>query len=67
MENTDHSRSADWRSQMTITVDEYAQIVRVSRNTAYQAARSGDVTTIKVRGRILVCVPALLRQLEGRK
>jgi hypothetical protein len=23
------------------------------------------LTTIKVRGRVLVCVPALLRQLEG--
>jgi hypothetical protein len=38
----------------------------VGRNTAYEAARAGEIPTIKIRGRILVCVPALLRQLEGR-
>jgi hypothetical protein len=53
----------DWRTRATITVPEYAQIVRIGRNTAYVAARAGEIPTIRVRGRILVCVPALLRQL----
>jgi hypothetical protein len=48
---------------MTITVAEYAQIVGVGRNTAYESARAGEVATIKVRGRVLVCVPPLLRKL----
>jgi hypothetical protein len=58
-------KSSDWRLRMTITIPEYARIVGVGRNTAYGAARAGEVTTIKVRGRILVCVPPLLRKLEG--
>jgi hypothetical protein len=52
-----------WRERMTITVPEYAQIVGVGRNTAYESVRAGEVATIKVRGRILVCVPPLLRKL----
>jgi excisionase family DNA binding protein len=60
----DHTLRADWRERMTITIPEYAQIVGVGRNTAYEAARHGEVPTIRVRGRVLVCVPALIRQLE---
>ena len=56
---------ADWRARATMTVPEYAAIVGIGRNTAYEAARAGEVDVIRVRGRILVCVPALLRQLEG--
>jgi hypothetical protein len=58
--------AADWRHRMTISVPEYAKIMGIGRNTAYEAARAGEVATVKVRGRVLVCVPALLRQLEGR-
>jgi hypothetical protein len=54
---------ADWHTRATITIPEYAKIMGVGRNTAYEAARVGEVQTIKVRGRVLVCVPALLRQL----
>jgi hypothetical protein len=53
----------DWRSRPTVTIPEYAKIVGVGRNTAYDAARAGEVPTIKLRGRILVCVPWLRRQL----
>jgi excisionase family DNA binding protein len=52
---------------MTITVEEWAKIMGVGRNTAYEAVRAGDVATIKVRSRFLVCVPALLRRLEGKE
>jgi shikimate 5-dehydrogenase len=54
---------ADWQSRATVTVPEYAAIMRVARQTAYAAVQAGEVPTIKLRGRILVCVPALLRQL----
>jgi hypothetical protein len=57
----------DWRTRLTITIPEYARIVGVGRNTAYEAARAGEVATIKVRGRILVCVRPLLRQLDGSR
>jgi excisionase family DNA binding protein len=52
-----------WRDRMTITVPEYAQIVGVGRNTAYESVRSGEVASIRVRGRVLVCVAPLLRKL----
>jgi hypothetical protein len=48
---------------MTVTVDEYAAIIGIGRNTAYEAVRAGEVQVIRQRGRILVCVPPLLRQL----
>ena len=54
-----------WRDRATLTVDEYADIVRVDRRTAYAAVRAGEVATIRVGKRILVCVPPLVRQLEG--
>jgi excisionase family DNA binding protein len=57
---------AEWRTRATISVPEYAEIMGVGRNTAYEAARAGEIDTIKVRGRVLVCVPALVRKLEGR-
>ena len=64
---SDSGEISDWREKATITIPHYAKIVGVGRSTAYEAARAGEVTTIKVRGRVLVCVPALLRQLEGAK
>ena len=54
-----------WRDRATISVDEYAAIVGVSRATAYAAVRAGEVSVLRVRDRILVSVPALIRQLEG--
>jgi hypothetical protein len=57
---------ADWRSRATVTVPEYAAIIGIGRNTAYEAVRAGEVPVIRQRGRILVCVPALVRILEGR-
>jgi hypothetical protein len=60
---TKETQRPSWRERMTITVPEYAQIVGVGRNTAYESVRAGEVATIKVRGRILVCVLPLLRKL----
>ena len=54
-----------WRERATISVDEYAAIVGVSRATAYAAVRAGEVAVLHIRNRILVSVPALIRQLEG--
>ncbi len=55
----------DWRQRTTITVPEYAALMGVGRNTAYEAARAGEIVTLRIRGRVLVSVPALLRMLEG--
>ena len=50
----------------TCTVAEAAIALGVSRNTAYEAARRGEIPTIKIGGRILVPRSALERMLEGR-
>jgi hypothetical protein len=61
-----HGTAPDWGRRATITVPEYAAIIGVGRNTAYEAVRAGEVDVIRVRGRILVCVPALVRRLGGQ-
>jgi hypothetical protein len=62
---TASSDVTSWRDRATVSVDHYAAIVGVSRATAYAAVRAGEVATIRVRGRVLVCVQPLIRQLEG--
>jgi hypothetical protein len=63
-ERKDASRT-DWRERATISVQEYRELMGVGRNTAYESVRAGEVATIKARGCIRVCVPPLLRKLEG--
>ena len=59
------SVAADWRQRETISVEEYGQIVGISRNSAYEAVKAKEVATIKAGRRIRVCVAALVRQLNG--
>ena len=40
---------ANWRERATVTVDEYAAIVGVSRATAYAAVRAGEVAVLRVQ------------------
>lgn len=53
----------DVRHRATLTVEQYARFMGVSRTTAYLAANDGTVTTVRVGRRILIPVPALLRSL----
>ena len=48
----------------TVTVTEAAKVLGVSRNKAYEAARRGEIPTIKIGHRILVPVAALERMLQ---
>jgi len=48
--------TGDWRQRMTITIPEYAQIVGVGRNTAYEAAHS------EVRSRAMSSWPFFARR-----
>jgi len=61
-EDTPTEGSSDWRNRMTISVQEFAKIVGVGRNTAYQSVRAGEVATIRVGGAIRVCVSPLLKK-----
>lgn len=49
----------------TITIPEAAKALGIGRNQAYEAARRGEIPTIKIGKRILVPVTALERKLRG--
>jgi excisionase family DNA binding protein len=49
----------------TMTVPEAAKVLGIARSTAFRAARSGEIPTIKIGKRMLVPVAALERVLSG--
>jgi excisionase family DNA binding protein len=49
--------------RQTYTIEQAAKIIGVSRNTGYDAAKSGQLPTIKVGRRLLVPRVALERML----
>ncbi len=51
-------------TRKTITVIEAAEALGIGRSAAYEAARSGQIPTIKIGRRILVPVAAFERMLE---
>lgn len=55
----------DSTERRTVTVGEAAKILGVGRNKAYEAAKRGEIPTIKIGKRILVPVVALERLLQG--
>jgi excisionase family DNA binding protein len=54
-----------WRDRDTVTVDEAADILRISRNTAYVAVRAGEIRAVRLRKRWLVPVHELVRLLDS--
>ena len=50
---------------LTATVEETAEMLGISRNAAYEAARRGEIPTIKIGRRVLVPRAALDRMLQG--
>jgi hypothetical protein len=53
----------DWRNKSTVTIEEGAPIIGVSRGSAYAAARTGEIPTLRIGKRLLVPVAALRRLL----
>lgn len=51
----------------TVSVTEAGRILQVSRGTAYKAARTGAIPTIKLGRRVLVPKPALEELLRGKQ
>jgi excisionase family DNA binding protein len=47
----------------TITIEQTAQVLRLGRTAAYDAARRGELPTRRLGRRLLVPVPALLEWL----
>jgi len=50
--------------RLTLTVEEAARMLGLSRGSVYEAAHSGDIPTIRIGRRILVPRVALERMLE---
>ena len=50
--------------KQTLTVPEVAKVLGIGRAAAYEAARTGQIPTIKIGKRILVPVAALERLLK---
>jgi excisionase family DNA binding protein len=48
---------------MTVTIEEAAQLLGVGRQSAYQAARTGELPTIKIGRRLLVSRAQIDRML----
>jgi excisionase family DNA binding protein len=60
-----HDKERD-QGRATYTLDETATILGISRAVAYQAARRGEIPTIRFGKRIVVPHKALERMLEGQ-
>ena len=52
--------------RLTLSVPEAGRVLGISRESAYFAARSGEIPTIRIGGRILVPRAALERLLAGQ-
>ena len=48
-----------------LTVEEAAQFLRISRQSAYQAVRAGEIPTVKIGRRLLVPRRRLEQMLDG--
>ncbi len=53
--------------RLTLTVEEAAEVLGISRAFAYEAARRGDIPSIRIGRRILVPKAALNRLLSGEE
>jgi excisionase family DNA binding protein len=53
-------------NRKTYDVEEAGRLLGIGRNQAYEAARRGDIPTIKMGKRLLVPKAALDRLLDGK-
>ena len=53
----------DLRRRPTITVQEYAAFIGVSKDTAYEAASRGELHVLRIGRRVLVPTVAVLAEL----
>ena len=49
----------DVEERLTVTVEEAARMLGISRNSAFEAARRGDIPTLRIGRRLLVPKVAL--------
>ena len=58
-------RNTGSHAKATLTIDETAERLGIGRSSAYQAAKAGQIPTIRIGRRLLVPVAALERLLDG--
>ena len=63
--NAARSALPDPRERPTVTVDEVAVILGVSRGTAYAAVRDGTIASLRIGRRLVVPTARLIAMLEG--
>ncbi len=51
--------------QHVLTVEEAAKILRISRNSAYEAVKRGDIPSVRIGRRVLVPRTSLEKMLRG--
>jgi excisionase family DNA binding protein len=51
--------------KLTVTIEEVATALGIGRNSAYAAARTGEIHTIKVGKRVLVPLASLQKMLSA--
>jgi excisionase family DNA binding protein len=56
--------AAKWDARTTLTIEEAAEILGLSRTSAYEAANKGDLPTIRVGRRLIVPRHALEKMLD---
>ncbi len=52
--------------RLTYTVREAAELLGIGRSAAYEAARTGQIPTVRIGKRILVPAVGLQRMLDGK-
>ena len=58
-------QECSWRNLETVSVEEAAKILRISRNSAYNAVHTGEMPGLWMGKRFLVSVPRLKRLVDG--
>ncbi|HML93252.1 helix-turn-helix domain-containing protein [Methyloceanibacter sp.] len=58
-------RQKEIKGRATATIPEAAEKLGIGRNQAYEAARRGEIPTIRIGKRVLVPLAALERLLNG--
>lgn len=51
--------------EKTMTVEQAGKLLRIGRNTAYEAVRSGQIPSIKIGKRLLVPIAAMNQLLQS--
>ena len=53
------------QNKVVMTVEEAAELLKISRPSAYQAVKHGEIPVIRIGRRILIPVAALEKLLEN--